>query len=249
MAEQLNLKNLDLKNLDPQALLEQIFATGKDLVAQGVEQGKAHTGDLSVKGKKLAAQGEDYLVDKLNIEDTEVSRAALRKGVGTGAAAGAIALMLSSRSGRKMATLGGLSALGVLAFKAHKAGKMPTSADEVIGLLKGPKAHQRSETLIRAMISAAKADGSIHDNEVDLIKSYKGASAEAVQAVMDQPADAKAIAALSDSAQAAAEIYAVSCRVADGLNPKERDYLDQLAIALKLEPDMAARIETDVRTG
>ena len=244
-AEQLNFKNLDLKNLDAQQLLEQILATGKDLVAQG----KAQTGDLSVKGKKLAAQGEDYLVDKLNIEDTAVSREALRKGVGTGAAAGALALLLSSRSGRKMATLGGLSALGVLAYKAHKAGKMPTSADEVIGLLKGPKANARSETLIRAMISAAKADGSIHDEEVDLIKSYKGASAEAVQAVMDQPADAKAIAALSDSDQAAAEIYAVSCRVANGLNPKERDYLDQLAIALKLDADIAARIETDVRTG
>lgn len=244
-AEQLNLKNLDLKNLDAQQLLEQILATGKDLVAQG----KAQTGDLSVKGKKLAAQGEDYLIDKLDIEDTAVSREALRKGVGTGAAAGALALMLSSRSGRKMATLGGLSALGVLAYKAHKSGKMPTTADEVIGLLKGPAANARSETLIRAMISAAKADGSIHEEEVDLIKSYKGASAEAVQAVMDQPANAKAIAALSDSDQAAAEIYAVSCRVANGLNPKERDYLDQLAMALKIDPDVAARIETDVRTG
>ena len=92
-------------------------------------------------------------------------------------------------------------------------------------------------------------DGTIHDDEVDLIKSYKGTSAESLQAVMDQPADAKAIAALADSEQAAAEIYAVSCRVANGLNPKERDYLDNLAMALKLDPEMAARIETDVRTG
>ena len=126
---------------------------------------------------------------------------------------------------------------------------MPTSADEVIGLLKGEKANARSEALIRAMLSAAKADGTIHDDEVDLIKSYKGTSAESLQAVMDQPADAKAIAALADSEQAAAEIYAVSCRVANGLNPKERDYLDNLAMALKLDPEMAARIETDVRTG
>jgi len=241
-AEQLNLKNLDLKNLDAQQLLQQILATGKDLV----KQGKAQTGDLSVKGKALAAKGEDYLVDKLNLEDTEVSREALRKGVGTGAAAGALALLLSSRSGRKMATLGGLSALGVLAYKAHKSGKMPTSADEVIGLLKGPKANARSEALIRA---AAKADGSIHDDEVALIKSYKGTSAASLQAVMDQPANAKAIAALADSDQACAEIYAVSCRVANGLNPKERDYLDKLAMEMKMDPGLAARIETDVRTG
>ena len=244
-AEQLNFKNFNLKNLDAQQLLEQILSTGKDLV----KQGQAQTGDLTVKGKALAAKGEDYLVDKLNLEDTEVSREALRKGVGTGAAAGALALLLSSRSGRKLATLGGLGALGTLAYKAHKAGKMPTSADEVIGLLKGAKANERSEVLIRAMLSAAKADGTIHDDEVALIKSYKGTSTEALQAVMDQPANPKAIAALSDSDQAAAEIYAVSCRVANGLNPKERDYLDQLAMALKLDPDMAARIETDVRTG
>jgi len=87
-AEQLNLKNLDLKNLDAQQLLEQILATGKDLV----KQGKAQTGDLSVKGKKLAAKGEDYLVDKLNLEDSEVSREALRKDIGRAQRAGCFGL-------------------------------------------------------------------------------------------------------------------------------------------------------------
>ena len=236
---------MNLSDIKPQELLEQILATGKDLV----KQGKAQTGDLTVKGKKLAAKGEDYLVDKLNLEDTEVSREALRKGVGTGAAAGAMALLLSSRSGRKLATLGGLSALGVLAYKAHKSGKMPTSADEVIGLLKGPKADDRAAILLKAMVSAAKADGSVHEEEMDIIKAYEGASVEAVKAVMDQPANAKAIAAMADSDQAAAEIYAVSCRVANGLNPKERNYLDQLAMGLKLDPELAAKIETEMRTG
>ena len=236
---------MNLSDLNPQELLEQILATGKDLV----KQGKAQTGDLTVKGKKLAAKGEDYLVDKLNLEDTEVSREALRKGVSTGAAAGAVALLLSSRSGRKLATLGGLSALGVLAYKAHKSGNMPTSADEVIGLLKGPKADDRAAILLKAMVSAAKADGSVHEEEMDIIRAYEGASVEAVQAVMDQPANAKAIAAMADSDQAAAEIYAVSCRVANGLNPRERDYLDQLAMGLKLDPELAAKIETEMRTG
>jgi len=148
-----------------------------------------------------------------------------------------------------MATLGGLGALGVLAYKAHKAGKMPTTADEVIGLLTGDKAKNRSEILLKAMVSAAKADGSIHDNEIEMIKAYEGASVESVQAVMDQPASAKAIAALADSDQTAAEIYAVSCRVANGLNPKERDYLDALAMGLKLDPELAAKIETEMRTG
>jgi len=236
---------LNMSNIDPQELLEQILAAGKDLV----KKGQAQTGDLTAKGKELAAKGEDYLVDKLDIDDNETSREALRKGVGAGAAAGALALLLSSRSGRKMATLGGLGALGVIAFKAHKAGKLPRSADEVIGLLKGEKAQDRSAILLKAMVSAAKADGSIHDDEIDMIKAYEGASVDAVQAVMDQPTSAKAIAALADSDQTAAEIYAVSCRVANGLNPKERDYLDELAMGLKMDPELAAKIETEMRTG
>ena len=48
---------LNLSDINPQELLEKILATGKDLV----KQGKSHTGDLTVKGKEIAAKGEDYL--------------------------------------------------------------------------------------------------------------------------------------------------------------------------------------------
>ena len=71
----------------------------------------------------------------------------------------------------------------------------------------------------------------------------------ALLASINQPANPREIAALSDSEQTAREIYAVSARIADGLSPKERDYLDHLAMALDLDPELAARIETDVRTG
>lgn len=232
-------------NLTAQDLLEQILAAGRDLA----KQGKAQSSELTAKGKEIAAKGENILVDKLGIEDTEVSREALRKGVGAGAAAGALALLLTSRSGRKLATMGGLAGLGVLAFKAHKAGKMPTSADEVIGLLKGPKANMRAESLLAAMVSAAKADGEIHDDELALIKAHDSASVANLEAALAMPADAKSIAAMADSDQAAREIYAVSCRIANGLNPKERDYLDALAMGMRLDPELAAQIETDVRTG
>ncbi|WP_371397851.1 DUF533 domain-containing protein [Fretibacter rubidus] len=233
------------QNITAQDLLNQILEAGRDLAKQGAE----HTSELTAKGKDIAAKGEDILVDKLGVEDTEVSREALRKGVGAGAAAGALALLLSSRSGRKLATMGGLAGLGLLAFKAHKAGKMPTSADEVIGLLKGPSADARADVLLAAMISAAKADGEIHDEELALIKAHDGSSVAALEAALARPADPKAVAAMASSEQESAEIYAVSCRIANGLNPKERDYLDKLAMALRMDPDLAAKIETDVRTG
>ena len=117
--EQLNFKNLDLKNLDAQQLLEQILSTGKDLV----KQGQAQTGDLTVKGKALAAKGEDYLVDKLNLEDTEVSREALRKGVGTGAAAGALALLCRLALAGNWQRLAASARLGLWRIKLIKLAK------------------------------------------------------------------------------------------------------------------------------
>jgi len=230
----------------PQDLLDQILSTGREMITEG----KDMTGDLSVKGKALAKKGEDYLVDKLDLEDTEEGRKDLRKNVKVGAAAGALALILSNRSSRKLAALGGLGALGVIAYKGYKRdGKMPNLKDEVIGMIKGKKAKVRSETLLIAMVAAAKADGVITDKEEAVLESHDKASFEVLRAAMDHDPDPKAIAALADSNQAAHEIYAVSSRVADGINPKERDYLDELAMALKLDPDVAAKIETDVRTG
>ena len=102
--------------LNPQDLLNEILKAGQDLIAQG----KTQSAGLTKKGKALASKGEDILVDKLGIEDSEVSRAALRKGVGAGAAAGGLALLLSSRSGRKLATMGGLGALGMVALRPIK---------------------------------------------------------------------------------------------------------------------------------
>ena len=236
---------MSIANLNAQELLNEILVAGKDLISEG----KSKTGNLTNKGKELAKKGEDVLIDKLDIEDTELSRDALRKGVGAGAAAGALALLLSSRSGRKLATLGGLSALGVVAYKAHKNGKMPTSVDDVIGLLKGPAADDRADVLVKAMIAAAHADGELSEAEMKLLEAYDGETKEALQSYLSKSYSARDIAALSSSKQEAAEIYAISCRIADGLNPAERNYLDALAMGLGLDPELAALIETEVRTG
>jgi len=226
-------------------LLNEILKSGQDLMAKG----KAQSAGLTEKGKELAAKGEDILAEKLGIDDDDASRAALRKGVGAGAAAGALALLLSSRSGRKVAGLGSLSALGVLAYRAYKSGAMPTSKDDVIGLITGKPANTRAQTLLRAMITAAQADGQLSDAEKQLMLSYNKSGGAALQDLLNIKASANDIAALSSSDQEAREIYAVSCRIADGLNQAERDYLDQLAMALKLDPEIAARLETDMRTG
>jgi len=231
--------------LTAQDLLEQILQAGRTLA----KDGKEATGELTARGKEIAAKGEDILVDRLKIEDSDVGRAALRKGVGTGAAAGALALLLTSRSGRKLATIGGLGGLGVIAYKAYQKGEMPKSVDDVIGLIKGPEAEARSETLLKAMVAAARADGRISESEMAILSAHNDASNELMKTALEQAPDPEEVAALAESKQAGREIYAVSCRIANGINLKERDYLDSLAMALKIDPDVAAKIETDVRTG
>lgn len=230
-----------------QELLDRILSAGRDLA----NTAKENSGELTAKGKDIAARGEDILVDKLGVEDTEVGREALRKGLGAGAAAGALALILSSRSGRKMATLGGLAGLGMLAYKSYQknGGKMPNWKEEVVGMISGPKADARAEILLRAMVAAAKADGDIDAEEIAMIKAHEASALPVLEDALAQEPDVEAIAALVDTEQAAREVYAVSARVADGLNLIERDYLDRLAMALQIDPELAARIETDVRTG
>ena len=234
-------------NITAQQLLDKILSAGRDIA----EEGKARSGELTAKGKDIAAKGEDILVDKMGIEDNEVARDALRKGVGAGAAAGALALLLSSRSGRKVATLGGLAGLGMLAYQAYQknGGEMPNWKEEVSGFLGGEKADTRADILIRAMIAAAKADGHISEDELSLIKAHEVTTVAVLEKALSQAPIASDIAALADSQQAAREIYAVSARIADGFSEPERIYLDELAMALKLDPELAAHIETDVRTG
>ncbi len=236
------MPSTQLPQFNAQELLDQILNAGKKLAKDGQEQTK----DLTGKAKNIALKGEDALIDKLGIEDTAASRDALRKGAG---AAGALALLLSSRSARKMATLGGLAGLGAIAYKAHKSGKMPESMDDVIGLIKGPAGNERADILLKAMVAAAKADGKLSKDEVEMIMALNTEAVDELEAALAESPDPKDIAAMAKNDQQAAEIYAVSCRVANGLNVKERDYLDQLAMALRMDPMVAAKIETDVRTG
>ena len=236
------MTDMQLPQFNAQELLDQILEAGKKLAKDGQEQ----TSELTKRGKAIAAQGEDALIDKLGIEDTPASRDALRKGAG---AAGALALLLTSRSARKMATLGGLAGLGVLAYKAHQSGKTPESVDDVIGLIKGPAGNARADMLLQAMVAAAKADGKLSKDEVEMIMALNPEAIDELETALADNPDPKAIAALATNDQQAAEIYAVSCRVANGLNVKEREYLDQLAMALRMDPLIAAKLETEVRTG
>ena len=234
-----------------QALLDQILGAGQDLVKKAKNTDTSELtekgAELTAKGKELFKQGEDALAEKLGMGDDAESRKKLR--IGTAAAAGALALLLRNRSNRKLAALGGLGGLGYIAYKAQQAGKLPKSMDEVMGLINGQAQPNRGEALLVAMVSAAKADGDISPDEMAMLDALDGVASEDVQAVLADEADPKAVAAYAKNTQMALEVYGVSCRIANGLNPRERNYLDRLAMELRLDPDAAAQVETEVRTG
>lgn len=188
------------------------------------------------------------------------------------AAGGLAALLLSNKKARKMGgkalKYGGMAAIGGLAYKAwqdHKENQpiASTGANDSTPALEAPKgsifdlaAAQQTTAgedmrlvLIRAMISAAKADGHIDADEQSRIEQQIAAQnigAEEQQFLVEQlnaPSDPIAIARLSEGEEQAAEIYLVSCLAVDTDTPEERRYLDRLSDALLLPDELKQRLE------
>ena len=64
---------------------------------------------------------------------------------------------------------------------------------------------------------------------------------------MKSPLDAASVAAYAATPGMAAEMYLASVLVVDDEHPQERDYLDELAAHLKLDPDLQVELEKEVR--
>lgn len=195
--------------------------------------------------------------------------------VGGAAAGGLVALLLSNKKARKMGgkalKYGGMAAVGGLAYKAwrdHKAGQQagapaPTQAQVPVTEITAPPAGSAFDlatqkdstgdnlqlTLVRAMISSAKADGHIdaeeHGRIQEQIKSMNlGAEEKAfLFDQLDAPSDPIAIARLSSSDEQAAEIYIASALAIDLDTPEEKQYLDRLADALRLPLDLRQHLD------
>ena len=231
--------------LKPQDWLAQLLDDGREWL----QQAQAGSPALKDQARNLGQRAEDTVIETFGLDDSEESRANIRQQAKYAGIAGALALLIKSRSTRKIAALGGLAALGTIAYRGHQRGNMPETFQDAIGLLRGTAADERANILIKAMVAAAKADGVISPAERELIMSHKDADLDKLETLLSEPVEPDEIAALAKSDQMGAEIYAVSCRVADGLNPAERDYLDRLAMGLRLDPEAAAAIETDIRVG
>ncbi|MDJ0738772.1 MAG: tellurite resistance TerB family protein [Gammaproteobacteria bacterium] len=217
---------------------------------------KTFIDDLLASAKRLSTQGRSLAEDKLGVPAAGERRDAMLDGMGKGAlAAGALALLLGTGSGRRLTgsalKLGGLAAVGALAYKAYQnwQGGSGAGPGTPVGELDGAEVEARSRLLLDAMILAAMADGHIDDAERQRIIGQLGElglddDAEAlIRERLTQPLDVTTLAARADSAEAAAEIYVVSRQVIDRANAAEQHHLDALVAALQLDAELVAELE------
>lgn len=104
------------------------------------------------------------------------------------------------------------------------------------------------ELVLRAMISAAKADGKVDEAEVQRFVGKiddDGVSAEEKQFLVEElrkPLDMRALVADVNSPALAAEIYAASLLAIELDTPAEADYLRSLAAELGLDDETVAQL-------
>jgi uncharacterized membrane protein YebE (DUF533 family) len=165
---------------------------------------------------------------------------------GIGALAGALlgGGLGGAAKGGAMAVLGTL-ALGALR-RAQQAGNAAQAATpDEIQAIAGPDTER---LLLRAMISAAKADGQIDQAEMQQVVGRLAAdsvTSEEKQFVLDQmaaPIDVDALAADVRSPAQAAEVYAASLLAMHADTAAERSYLADLARALRLDDATVAEL-------
>ena len=103
--------------------------------------------------------------------------------------------------------------------------------------------------IIKAMIGAAKADGTVDDAEHAVIVEQINSSdldksaADVLLSELQKPLDIDAIAAGADSPESAVEVYLASLLLTDKSNSAEQSYLEKLSKALKLDSKLVADLE------
>ena len=179
------------------------------------------------------------------------------KGAVTG---GALGLLLGkNRKSRKLASYGGLAAIGVMAYKAYgdyqKQQGGSQAEPQTVDRLPPPQAELHSQAILRALVAAAKADGHIDARERQVIEgefTRVNQDAELQQwlhSELEKPLDPAEVARAASTPEIASEMYLASLMAADQQNFMERAYLDELARQLKLDDALKLRLEQQLKQG
>lgn len=192
-------------------------------------------------------------IDRIKSDDGAKNAA-----LGAGAAGVLGGLLLSGvggKFGRQVATLGGLAALGTLAYNAYQKHQGGATADAAPsgGFL--PVTTEAKETIgkasIRAMIMAMKADGQIETGEkaklfdrlgqVNLSDEEKAFLFEE----MAKPLDVNSVVADATTPELAASLYAASLVAINLDGAPEKAYLADLASRLNLDAGLVSSLHAE----
>lgn len=209
-----------------------------------------------------------------NTSTTPSISSILPGGLAGGAAAGGlVALLMGSKSTRKMATkvakFGGTAVLGGLAYKAYDNWQQNKAigqtqpvldADIVQGTAMQHQADFAADTplsmiLIMTMIAASRADGNIdeveHKKLNDSIRKLDLGSEDkaAVFDLMSRPISIEEIANSVQSDEHKAEVYLAAYLAIEVDNQAERTFLNNLGIALDLPRGFPAYLEQQADQG
>ncbi len=187
------------------------------------------------------------------------------RGAGGGAVAGSLAaLLLGSKAGREIGgealKLGGMAAVGALAYKAYndwQAGKQAPVPQEAARqapplMLPPPSGTPFNPSTESGQQSPTKADGHVDAQEQARIFAEMdklALSSEDKAFVMDElraNLDVDAVARGATSPEQAAEIYAASLLAVTVDSAAERGYLAMLAARLKLDDALVAHLHGTV---
>lgn len=205
-------------------------------------------------------------------------------GLAGGAVAGGLmALVLGTKKGRKIGgkalKYGGAAALGGLAFKAYSDYRSKQASPATAAPRPAPPAPASSPIapppadsgftpamadeardrglhlgLVRAMISAANADGHIDAAEQKAIMEQidrMGLGPDEKSFLFDQlrkPSDPIAIAGLAADEPQAAQLYLASLMAIDIDTPEERRYMERLGDALRLPEALRRELSAHAQT-
>jgi uncharacterized membrane protein YebE (DUF533 family) len=216
---------------------------------------------LGTNGQGQAAQGSGATPNNPSNNFSGMAGGAL--------AGGLMALVLGDKSIRKFvgkaATVGGMAVVGGLAYKALKDWQDKKSIQASNNKTEATPTNIPSSflpnssvslelTLIKAMISAAKADGQIDSTEQEKIfKQSQSANLSAEEKglifdLMSRPITVSELANSVSSIEHKSEVYLVSCLACLGDNPEERKYLANLSEALALPAELVAHLENQVKS-
>lgn len=182
---------------------------------------------------------------------------AMQRNAMTGAAGLAAGLLLGGGGKRlgDLAKLGAVAAVGTLAYNAwqqhqrNKGGAAdPAATFSPPASVPGAEHDAHGKAMVRAMIAAAKADGTIDAEERQRIfgkLETMQLGPEEKAFVFDElsaPLDIEAVVAGADTPQHAAELYAASLVAMRSDTPEEAAYLSELAFRLNLDAGLVAEI-------